>query len=419
MINIRYKTGYILHNERNGSATVRIRVTMPGMRKIDYAIGRSIPSRDMWDTQRQRLTSRAPQAREANLLLSDIEAAVSSFFARMSLVEERLPSREEVLSALADATGRRTAAKAQPSSALSVFDRYVSAAGTDNEWTWDTYKKYRTLRNHLEEFAKEATMDGVDEAFLASFVHHLIHVRNLRNATVAKHIRLIRPFLKWAARNGLYSGNAHTTYRPRIKGAGSEHREVIYLTVDELRRVEEHVFTDPALDRVRDVFTFCCYTGLRFSDALKLRREDVHDGYIDVVTRKTRDRLHIELNRHSEAILNKWRDVPIPGGLALPVISNQRTNRHLKQIGRECGLEEPVRLVWYRGAERHEEVRPKRDVLTTHVARRTFVVTALQLGIPAEVIMRWTGHSDWSAMKPYVAIVDELKRKSMGRFDTI
>ena len=62
---------------------------------------------------------------------------------------------------------------------------------------------------------------------------------------------------------------------------------------------------------------------------------------------------------------------------------------------------------------------PKYELLTTHVARRTFVVTALSLGVAADVIMRWTGHSDYKAMKPYIAIVDELKRNSMKKIDEI
>lgn len=73
----------------------------------------------------------------------------------------------------------------------------------------------------------------------------------------------------------------------------------------------------------------------------------------------------------------------------------------------------------FRGSQRVEEVIPKCDLISTHTARRTFVVTALTLGVPAEVVMRWTGHADWSSMRPYVAIVDELKKKEMGRFDGI
>ena len=60
------------------------------------------------------------------------------------------------------------------------------------------------------------------------------------------------------------------------------------------------------------------------------------------------------------------------------------------------GIDTPIRIVYYAGSDRREEVHPKWELLTTHCARRTFVVNALRLGIPAEVIMKWTGHSDFS-----------------------
>ena len=94
-------------------------------------------------------------------------------------------------------------------------------------------------------------------------------------------------------------------------------------------------------------------------------------------------------------------------------------NEHLKRLGQVAKLEEPTRVVYFKGNVRHEEVYPKWSLLTTHCGRRTFVVTALQLGIPVEVIMRWTGHSSFEAMKPYAKIVDELKEKSMSRFDKL
>lgn len=75
--------------------------------------------------------------------------------------------------------------------------------------------------------------------------------------------------------------------------------------------------------------------------------------------------------------------------------------------------------MYFVGSQRFDETRPAWEVLTTHAARRTFVVTALTLGVPAEVIIRWTGHSDFKAMRPYFAIVDEVKREKMAAFDTI
>lgn len=106
-------------------------------------------------------------------------------------------------------------------------------------------------------------------------------------------------------------------------------------------------------------------------------------------------------------------------GMALPSVSNQWSNRAIKEIGDLCGIDEPVLITTHSGRNRSEATMPKWTLLSTHCARRTFVVTALQLGIPIEVITRWTGHSDLKAMRPYIAIVDELKAKNMAKFDEV
>lgn len=55
--------------------------------------------------------------------------------------------------------------------------------------------------------------------------------------------------------------------------------------------------------------------------------------------------------------------------------------------------------------------------MIAHCGRRTFIVNALRLGVPSEVIMKWTGHSDYKAMKPYIKIVDKLKVSEMDKFN--
>ena len=92
-------------------------------------------------------------------------------------------------------------------------------------------------------------------------------------------------------------------------------------------------------------------------------------------------------------------------------------NEHLHEAAEIAGLDELVSVVSYSGSERKEVVVPKYAVLTTHCGRRTFIVNALRLGIPASVIMEWTGHSDYKAMKPYIKIVDAAKAENMARFD--
>ncbi|KAA6305753.1 hypothetical protein EZS27_042594, partial [termite gut metagenome] len=155
------------------------------------------------------------------------------------------------------------------------------------------------------------------------------------------------------------------------------------------------------LERVRDVFLFCCFTGLRYSDVFNLRRSDVKTGHIEITTVKTADSLLIELNNHSKAILDKYKDIPFERDKALPVIRNQRMNAYLKELGELCGIDEPVGETYYKGGERIDVVAPKYALLGSHVGRRTFICNALSLGIPAQVVMKWTGHSDYTAMKPY------------------
>lgn len=410
---VKWRLSFVTHVERSGRVTISARVTIPGMRKADVAIGRSLPDRSGWDSRRGRAVPSAPEARQLNLLLSDIEAAAGAWFARLELVERRLPTRDEVVLMLKRATGRTTGGEEAAVTLDAVLAAYMAAM--DGQWTDGTRRKYNTLRRHLTEYRPGALMADVDAGWLSGFCGWLLRDAGLRNVTILKNLKALRACLAWASRTGRYTGTAHTDYRPRLKGTGGDNAEIVYLTIRELQEVERYDLPD-YLAAVRDVFVFCCYTGLRFSDAARLRHDDDHGDHIEVVAVKTGERLSIELNTHARAILDRWRRLP---NMALPAISNQHSNRHLKTIGRLCRLEDPVRRVWWRGAERCEEVLPKWRLLTTHVARRTFVVTALTLGIPAEVVIKWTGHSDYAAMRPYVAIVDELRRRNMDKFDKI
>lgn len=234
-----------------------------------------------------------------------------------------------------------------------------------------------------------------------------------------KEISLVRWFLRWAFNKGYYKGNLHVVFTPHLKGTDGNNKEVIHLTWNELLHMHNFVFkkTQTHLEHVRDVFCFQCFTGLRYSDVAKLKRADVKPGYISIVTQKTASSITIELNKYSSGILEKYKNYKFNTDLALPVISNQKMNNYLKSVGKECDISDLTKIVFFKGNQRHEEVYPKYELLTTHCGRRTFVVNALYLGIPAEVVMRWTGHTDYKTMKPYIKIVDELKEKEMNKFN--
>ena len=180
---------------------------------------------------------------------------------------------------------------------------------------------------------------------------------------------------------------------------------------------EKTVSLSGCLERVRDMFCFCCFTSLRYSDMRNLKRSDIVDGVINVTTVKTHDKIAIELNKYSKAILDKYKDQVFPNGAVLPVISNQKMNDYLKELAELAGINAPVTQIYYLNGERIEETQPKYSVLGTHAGRRTFICNALSMGIPADIVMKWTGHSDYSAMKPYIDIAQAEKSKAMAKFN--
>jgi hypothetical protein len=56
-------------------------------------------------------------------------------------------------------------------------------------------------------------------------------------------------------------------------------------------------------------------------------------------------------------------------------------------------------------------------VLGTHAGRRTFICNALSMGIPVDIVMKWTGYSNYSAMKLYIDIAQSDKSKAMAKFN--
>ena len=422
------KVGLHIKPNNKGKATeevgIRLRVSWAGLRcdiRSGYVIA---PAK--WDDANScvRLGNKNSHGETAGAINRGVMAVASTIeevLTRFELDNKRPPSVAEFKEAFDLAAGRAKPEE-KPLGFFAVYDLFTGEMGVTNNWTKSTYTKFSSLKAHLKNYNKKLTLEGFDKATFAGFVAHLqTKVRQL-NTTVAKNVGFLRWFLRWAAANGYYTGLAHLQYRPRFKGLDC--KEVIYLEWDELIHFLNFEFpaNKPSLPAVRDVFCFCCFTGLRYSDVAKLRRSDIHreqtPPFMSIVTKKTTARLHIELNKYALALLDKYEGVGLPNDKALPVISNVKMNENLHEAAEVAGIDEPVNIVSYVGSERSEVVVPKYSVLTTHAGRRTFIVNALRLGIPAPVIMEWTGHSDFKAMKPYIKIVNDAKVENMERFNS-
>ena len=402
---------------------IRMRVNFASKR-IEFTTGYRIDAAK-WDTDKQRVrngcTNKLKQsASEINASLLGYYTEVQEIFKKFE-VEEIMPTPEQIkeaFNALHKPIEEVKQRKSTPNAFYKAFDEFVRDCGRQNDWTDSTYEKFAAVKNHLMNFRTELTFDFFDEKGLNDYVTYLRDVKEMRNSTIGKQLSFLKWFLRWAFKKGVHQNNAYDSYKPKLK---STQKKIIFLTWEELNKLREFEIpaAKQALDRVRDVFLFQCFTGLRYSDVFNLRRSDIKGDHIEVTTVKTSDSLIIELNNHSKAILDKYKDVAFEDDKVLPVITNQKMNDYLKELAELAGIDEPIRQTYYKGNERIDEVTPKYALLGTHAGRRTFICNALALGIPPQVVMKWTGHSDYKAMKPYIDIADDIKANAMSKFNQL
>ena len=404
---------------------IRMRVNFASKR-IEFTTGYRIDA-SKWDTDKQRVKNGCSNklkqsASEINASLLEYYTEIQSIFKRFE-VEDVMPTPEQIkkaFNALHKPVSEEPKPKKEtlPCDFFQVFDDFVEDCGRQNNWTDSTFEKFAAVKNHLTNFREGLAFEFFDERGLNDYVGYLRDVKEMRNTTIGKQLSFLKWFLRWAFKKGVHQNNAYDSYKPKLK---STQKKIIFLTWDELNRLREFKIPSnkQALERVRDVFLFQCFTGLRYSDVFNLRRSDIKGDHIEVTTVKTSDSLIIELNNHSKAILDKYKDVAFEDDKVLPVITNQKMNDYLKELAELAGIDEPVRQTYYRGNERIDEVTPKYALLGTHAGRRTFICNALALGIPPQVVMKWTGHSDYKAMKPYIDIADDIKANAMSKFNQL
>lgn len=354
-----------------------------------------------------------------NAALSNMKATLEDIFQEYAQ-KNKVPTKENIKTDYKKKTGKDKLVLNKKGVLFTVHNEFMDIVGRNNAWTKETIKKHKVIYNIMYAYNPNLTFADLDERGLLNLMDYCQEQRGLRNTTLAKHLSFIKQFLLWAEQKGYNTNTAYKEFTPKLKGSNFDFKKVVYLTWEELMRVYDlEIPTDKKyLIPSRDVFCFCCFTSLRYSDVYKLKWGNINNGKIDIVTQKDVDHISIDLNKYSSAIIDRYKNANLGSDKVLPVPVNQRYNLYLKEIGELAKLDEKITEVWYEGNIRKEETFFKYQLLTTHVARKTFVVNALAMGIPATVIMRWTGHSDLKAMKPYMEIVDTLKKEEMSKFDS-
>lgn len=418
--------------DKLGEHPIRVSISILGTRLIStagYNIAPSKWSKDSMRVKKGYSNSRGVPSNVINARLLDI----SAHFANYEIGLDHRPTVDELADHLASLKGKlpRRRAGEKPVTVLDYFDQFLVEEGRLNQWTEGTMQCWRAFRRHLDRIGFKQ-MSELDTNGIAKFLDFLRQQMKLGENTVEKHYGNLRWFMNWCVRKGYCSGEAIKQYKPKFKVIAPP---VIFLTKEELLKLysfsipangsriklqgmdgkeyEKVVSDSSALEKTRDLFCFCAFTSLRYSDMAKLKRTDIIGNQIHIVTKKTDDALIIDLNDYSRAILDKYKDRNYPGGLALPVISNQKMNDYIKELGEICGINTPITKSVFKGGQRVEITRPKWEMLGTHAGRRTFICYALSIGIPPQVVMKWTGHSDYKAMKPYIDIAESTKAEAM------
>lgn len=422
-MNIKRNCIFLLDKEKNKpDAKLRYRIKWSG-NTVSFNVGYRVDI-DKWSPDGQRCKNNTTHSIKKvhssviNKTIQSYEDICDNIFFIFEQ-KEIIPTPDE----FKDEFNQRLGKKVKRQRTLFEYHtEFMIEQGKDSQWEESTYKEHRTIQRRLKDFAPDLEFEDLTKQGLSMFVDYMHTVpinskkKGLKNSSIRKNLDNLKWFLRWATEKGYNKELAFTTFQPKLKEVKNT---VVYLTWDELMLIYNFTpsSTRSNLEKVKDVFCFCCFTSLRYSDVANLKRSNVFEDYILVTTIKTYDTLRIELNKYSKAILEKYKDEEYENNLALPVISNQKMNDGLKELGELCGINEPVSITYYKGSERIDEVYKKYELLTTHCGRRTFISNAIMLGIPPEVVMKWTGHEDYRTMKPYIAIADKEKKNAMDLFN--
>lgn len=267
-----------------------------------------------------------------------------------------------------------------------------------------TIKQYKQARRVLKDFQdyrkQPVTFESIDLDFYEGFTKYLTEKGYFTNS-IGGFIKNLKVFMNEAVDRGI---TKNLTYKHKKFKTVDEQTESIYLTTDEIKAMfDEDLSDNERLENVRDLFVIGCYTGLRFSDLAKLSDKNIIDNNtkIKILTEKTGELVIIPLHRYVRDIL-KRRNGVIPR-----VISNQKMNEYLKELGAKVNINDKVTIHYTKGGKRTAEHLKKYELITVHTARRSFATNAYLNDIPTISIMKITGHRTEKAFLKYIKISQE------------
>ncbi len=369
-------------------------------KKFVYSTGEIILPIE-WDfinRQPNNLTGRASSADSHRTIKRQIDR-YSNFF--VEITNRYTNSRQEItiesIREEFDKEFKKT--KTQSNSFFSVYDIFLEMKRfdrTDEANSESTIKRYeynRTLLEHYQNHSKTALhLNKIDKAFYNSYITYSINIKKHSTNTLSRNLGLLKTFLNWAFDNN-YS---YKTDYKSFKNIKKQITDEVALTMGQVIQIFEFDFSEnKRLEKVRDLFVFGCFTGMRFSNYSIIKKNDIYNDCINVRDVKDNSKpLSIPLNDYSSYILKKY-------DFKLPVITNQKFNDYIKEVVQLVGLTDNIKKTMKLGQEIIETISPFYERVSSHTARRSFITIMKNKKIPDKVIMGYTGHKSLEVFNQY------------------
>ena len=389
---------FVLKEPLNKEPTLIYLLYRFNKQKLKYSISEKILPK-FWNSETQRAREIRTNSDYATLnkKLDDLAIYVKNGY-RDLVNENKIPTPSK-LKVILDQSQFKNEFAQQTS-----FLKFVEQLIQNSNRKANTLKQWKqTLKKLLEfkQFSKtEIDFDNIDLDFYDRFLKYLID-RGFAKNTIGGFIKAIKIFMNEAVDRKL---TKNLEYRNKKFKVMEEQVDKVYLSQNELFSIYNlDLSEDQRLEKVRDLFIIACYTGLRFSDLILVKHENLVRGgkQIKIRTEKTGELVIIPLHRFVIEIITRYN------GNLPPVISNQKMNKYIKEIGEIAGIDETMKISITRGGKTETNLFPKFDLMTTHTARRSFSTNAYLMDIPSISIMKITGHRTERSFMKYIRISQE------------
>lgn len=382
------------HFEKDVKVPIYLRLTVNGQRS-ELSISRKVDP-EKWNARTGKMRGTNLEANELNSYLDAIRNKINKIHAR--LVDEDRPFNSS------DIKNQYLGKGEKLKMLVKLFEEHNQQMKklVGIEFALGTWKRYHTTKKHIAEYVKleyrknDIPVRDVNLKFIKGFEYFLKVTKSCNHNSALKYVNNFKKIIRMAVANDWISRDPFYNYKVQFKTVERE-----FLNKEELEELVNREIYGDRLNVVRDMFVFCCYTGLSYIDVQKLNRDNIvrHiDGslWIQAERTKTKSKLGIPLLPTAEAIMEKYENHPkvINGECVLPVLSNQKSNAYLKEIADLCGIKKN---------------------LTTHLARHTFATTVtLSNGMPIETVGKLLGHKNLRTTQHYAKIVNKKVSEDMA-----